>query len=73
MFREVFCTTISKRVNSIERMVHQLLKVCSVDLHRISFNDILSGIGQGRITQNLQDAPIDESLFISDQDSVNMV
>lgn len=31
------------------------------------------GIGQGRVTQNLQDAPIDESLFISDQDSVNMV
>lgn len=31
------------------------------------------GIGQGRVTQNLQGAPIDESLFINDQDSVNMV
>ena len=31
------------------------------------------GIGQGRLTQNLKDAPIDDSLFISDQASVNMV
>jgi cysteine synthase len=34
--------------------------------------DVL-GIGQGRVTANLQDAPIDESIFIADQDSVNMV
>jgi len=36
-------------------------------------NRIFLGIGQGRITENLKDAPIDESIFISDQDSVNMV
>jgi hypothetical protein len=39
----------------------------------IFFNGIFIGIGQGRITENLKDAPIDESLFIRDQDSVNMV
>jgi cysteine synthase A len=42
-------------------------------LDRTDGSSITEGIGQGRITQNLQDAPIDESLFISDQDSVNMV
>jgi hypothetical protein len=34
---------------------------------------VFLGIGQGRLTQNLQDAPIDDSLFINDQASVNMV
>jgi cysteine synthase len=34
---------------------------------------ITEGIGQGRVTQNLKDAPIDESMFVSDQQSVNMV
>lgn len=31
------------------------------------------GIGQGRVTNNLQGAPIDEAIFIKDQDTVNMV
>ncbi|CAF0927047.1 unnamed protein product [Rotaria sordida] len=42
-------------------------------LERTDGSSITEGIGQGRLTQNLKDAPIDESLFIKDQDSVNMV
>ncbi|CAF1118425.1 unnamed protein product [Rotaria sp. Silwood1] len=42
-------------------------------LDRTDGSSITEGIGQGRITQNLQDAPIDESLFINDQATVNMV
>jgi len=56
-------------------MVRRLLKVCVFDVYIdvIYFYFVFLGIGQGRITQNLKDAPIDESLLISDQDSVNMV
>ncbi|CAF1171176.1 unnamed protein product [Adineta steineri] len=42
-------------------------------LERMGDASITEGIGQGRVTQNLKDAPIDESLFISDQKSVHMV
>lgn len=42
-------------------------------LDRTDGASITEGIGQGRITDNLKDAPIDESLFINDQDTVNMV
>ncbi|CAM4796225.1 unnamed protein product [Rotaria magnacalcarata] len=42
-------------------------------LERTDGSSITEGIGQGRITDNLKDAPIDESLFIKDQDTVNMV
>src|SRR5262249_35191129 len=36
-------------------------------------DSITEGIGQGRITANLQDAPIDEALQISDAEAVQVV
>ena len=32
-----------------------------------------SGIGQGRVTSNLQGAPIDSAVFVSDKEAVEMV
>lgn len=32
-----------------------------------------SGIGQGRVTSNLQGAPIDNAVFVSDKEAVEMV
>lgn len=33
----------------------------------------VSGIGQGRVTSNLQGAPIDNAVFVSDKEAVEMV
>ena len=33
----------------------------------------ISGIGQGRVTSNLQGAPIDNAVFVSDREAVEMV
>ena len=33
----------------------------------------ISGIGQGRVTSNLQGAPIDNAVFVSDKEAVEMV
>lgn len=32
-----------------------------------------SGIGQGRVTTNLQGAPIDDAVFVTDKEAVEMV
>ena len=32
-----------------------------------------SGIGQGRVTSNLQGAPIDDAVFVTDKEAVEMV
>ena len=34
---------------------------------------IAEGVGQARITKNLEGAPIDEALYVADQDIVNTV
>lgn len=42
----------------------------------MSFTSIftfISGIGQGRVTSNLQGAPIDNAVFVSDKEAVEMV
>ena len=31
------------------------------------------GIGQGRVTSNLQGAPVDDAVFVSDKEAVEMV
>jgi len=41
-------------------------------LERTEGSSITEGIGQGRVTDNLKDALIDESLFVHDNDAVNM-
>ena len=33
----------------------------------------ISGIGQGRVTSNLQGAPIDDAVFVTDKEAVEMV
>ena len=38
-----------------------------------SGSSITEGIGQGRITSNLEGSPVDDSVFISDQKSIEMV
>jgi cysteine synthase A len=35
-------------------------------------SSITEGIGQGRVTENLKDAPIDDAIFIPDQDTIKM-
>ena len=43
--------------------------ICSV-----SYVEIVSpGIGQGRVTSNLNGAPIDDAVFVSDKEAVEMV
>ena len=34
---------------------------------------IAEGVGQSRITKNLEGAPVDDALYVADQDIVNMV
>ena len=41
-------------------------------LHRTEGSSITEGIGQGRVTKNLQGAPIDDALCIQDTDAVSM-
>ena len=42
-------------------------------LERTDGSSITEGIGQGRITNNLEGAPIDQALHVLDTDAVNMV
>lgn len=42
-------------------------------LERSEGSSITEGIGQGRVTQNLKDAPIDDAHLILDTEAVNMV
>ena len=42
-------------------------------LERSEGSSITEGIGQGRVTNNLKGAPIDDALCILDSDAVNMV
>ena len=42
-------------------------------LERSEGSSITEGIGQGRVTENLKGAPIDDALCILDADAVNMV
>ena len=42
-------------------------------LERSEGSSITEGIGQGRVTDNLKGAPIDDALLIKDWDAVNMV
>ena len=42
-------------------------------LERTEGSSITEGIGQGRVTNNLKDAPIDDALAIKDTDAVEMV
>ena len=40
----------------------------------VSYVEIVSpGIGQGRVTSNLNGAPIDDAVFVSDKEAVEMV
>lgn len=41
-------------------------------MHRDDFG-IYSGIGQGRVTANLKGAPIDDAVFVTDKEAVEMV
>ena len=41
-------------------------------LERTDGSSITEGIGQGRVTENLNGAPIDDALCIQDTDAVNM-
>jgi len=42
-------------------------------LERTDGSSITEGIGQGRVTENLRDAPIDDAVFVNDEESVKMV
>ena len=42
-------------------------------LERSEGSSVTEGIGQGRVTNNMQDAPIDKALCISDKDAISMV
>ena len=42
-------------------------------LERSEGSSITEGIGQGRITKNLEGAPIDQALLVKDTDAVHMV
>lgn len=42
-------------------------------LERSVGDSITEGIGQGRITGNMQGAPVDDALLISDNETVEMV
>ena len=54
---------------SLSILKHMVAKYC---LHVHSFI-VLSGIGQGRLTNNLNGAPIDYAMMVSDDESVSMV
>ncbi len=41
-------------------------------LERMGESSITEGIGQGRVTDNMKDALVDEALFVPDFDSVNL-
>jgi len=41
-------------------------------LERSEGSSVTEGIGQGRVTNNMQDAPIDKALCISDKDAISM-
>ena len=43
------------------------------ELERTDGGSIAEGIGQGRLTKNLEGAPVDQALAILDKDAVNMV
>lgn len=42
-------------------------------LERSEGSSITEGIGQGRVTENLQGAPIDSAVLILDEEAVSMV
>ena len=42
-------------------------------LERTDGSSITEGIGQGRLTKNMEGAPVDDALAILDTDAVNMV
>ena len=42
-------------------------------LERSEGSSITEGIGQGRVTANMQGAPIDDALCVLDKDAVTMV
>ncbi len=42
-------------------------------LERTEGSSITEGIGQGRVTKNLEGTPIDDALCIQDTDAVEMV
>lgn len=42
-------------------------------LERKGDGSITEGIGQGRVTDNMRDAPIDDAVFIPDEESIKMV
>ena len=42
-------------------------------LERSEGSSVTEGIGQGRITSNMDGAPIDEALCIKDSDAIHMV
>ena len=42
-------------------------------LERTEGSSITEGIGQGRLTKNLEGSPIDKALLVLDKDAVNMV
>lgn len=42
-------------------------------LEREGGDSITEGIGQGRVTNNMKDAPIDEAISVKDTESVAMV
>lgn len=42
-------------------------------LERTEGSSITEGIGQGRVTNNLKGAPIDDAMVILDTEAVNMV
>jgi len=43
------------------------------ELKRTGEGSITEGIGNGRITDNLRDAPIDDAVFVSDQETLGML
>lgn len=55
---------------SISRSVNQ--PFCFWNINVGVFICIL-GIGQGRVTSNLQGAPIDDAVFVTDKEAVEMV
>eukprot|EP00049_Salpingoeca_infusionum_P015761 m.309446 g.309446 ORF g.309446 m.309446 type:complete len:90 (+) comp15945_c10_seq3:224-493(+) len=42
-------------------------------LERTGDGSITEGIGQGRITANVEGAPIDDAVHVPDEESINMV
>lgn len=42
-------------------------------LERSDGSSITEGIGQGRVTENMKDAPIDDAICVLDKDAIDMV